>query len=81
MIELTEEMKAAVKRRMGEPDGVQLDPWMQAAIGDVLAIVERNHVILPRGAEALCCRDHPHRPVRWGQCGECIAEQRAEDRS
>lgn len=41
-IEPTDEMRAAVRRRMGIPDGVELDPWMDAAIGDVLAIVERD---------------------------------------
>lgn len=42
MIELTDEMRRAVKGRMGIPDGVDLDPWMEAAIGDVLAIAERD---------------------------------------
>lgn len=42
MIELTDEMKAAVARRMGVPAGVELDPWMEAALEDVLAIVERD---------------------------------------
>ncbi len=39
MIELTEEMKAAVAKRMGG----QLDLWMVPAIEDVLAIVERDY--------------------------------------
>jgi len=39
MIELTEEMKDAARQRMGGT----LDPWMTAAIKDVLAIVDRNY--------------------------------------
>jgi hypothetical protein len=42
VIELTDEMRRLVKARMGVPDGVELDPWMEAAIGDVLAVVERD---------------------------------------
>jgi hypothetical protein len=42
VIELTPEMKAAVKKRMGVPDGHEMDPWMGSAIEDVLAIVERD---------------------------------------
>lgn len=38
MLEVTEEMKAAVAKRMGG----QLDPWMVPAIKDVLALVERD---------------------------------------
>jgi hypothetical protein len=45
VIELTDEMKAAVKRRMGIPQGDQMDPWTEAAIEDVLAIVERDYRI------------------------------------
>jgi hypothetical protein len=43
VIEPTDEMRRAVKGRMGIPDGVDLDPWMEAAIGDVLAIVARDY--------------------------------------
>jgi hypothetical protein len=81
VIQVTDEMRRAVRGRMGIPDGVALDPWMEAAIGDVLALVEREYVILPRGAQPICCREHPDRPVRWGQCGECIAELPSEDRT
>lgn len=45
MIELTDEMRTAVKRRMGIPDGDELDPWMGPAIEDVLAIVERDYTV------------------------------------
>jgi hypothetical protein len=48
VIELTPEMRAAVKRRMGVPDGRELDPWMGAAIEDVLALVERDYEVSPR---------------------------------
>jgi hypothetical protein len=47
VIELTDEMRATVKRRMGVPEGVELDPWMDAAIGDVLALVERDYLLTP----------------------------------
>ncbi|GIE30137.1 hypothetical protein Ait01nite_031820 [Actinoplanes italicus] len=47
MIELTDEMRAAVKSRMGITVG-GLDPWMEAAIKDVLALVERDYRIEPR---------------------------------
>jgi hypothetical protein len=39
VIALTPEMRAAVCRRMGIDD---LDPWMVAALVDVLALVERD---------------------------------------
>lgn len=42
MIELTPEMEAAARKRMGGT----LDPWMTAAIEDVLAIVEREYTVL-----------------------------------
>ena len=48
MIEPTDEMRAVVKRRMGVADGDQLDPWMDAAIGDVLAIVARDRCLEQR---------------------------------
>jgi hypothetical protein len=50
VIELTDEMKAAAKRRMGVPDDHQLDPWTEAAFEDVLAIVERDHGVPLRAA-------------------------------
>jgi hypothetical protein len=43
VIELTDEMRNAVKGRMGIPRGTELDPWMEAAAEDVLAIVERDY--------------------------------------
>jgi hypothetical protein len=42
VIKLTDEMRAAVKSRMGIADGDDLDPWMGPAIEDVLAIVDRD---------------------------------------
>lgn len=45
MIELTEEMRDAVRGRMGIPRNTSIDPWMEAAIEDVLAIVERDYRI------------------------------------
>lgn len=42
VIELTEEMKAVVKRRTGVNGRMDLDPWTEAALRDVLAIVERD---------------------------------------
>lgn len=42
MIKVTDEMRAAVRRRMGVPDDVEMDPWMEPAIADVLSIVERQ---------------------------------------
>jgi hypothetical protein len=44
-IKLTDEMRAAVKGRMGIPRGTELDPWMEAAVEDVLAIVGRDYRI------------------------------------
>ena len=65
----TDEMKAAVKRRMGVPDGVEIDPWMEAAIGDVLAIVERDYMIRPaRQVVHLVTRGDHHAYC----CGESI---------
>jgi hypothetical protein len=49
VIEPTDEMRRVVKSRMGIPDGVELDPWMEAAIGDVLALVERDRCMEARG--------------------------------
>lgn len=51
MIEPTPEMIAAVKRRMGVADDAELDPWMEAAISDVLAIVycPDPHIYLSTG--------------------------------
>jgi len=47
----------------------------------VLAIVEREHVILPRGAQPLCCGDHPEAVIRWGECPVCVAETPPEERT
>lgn len=63
MIEPTEEMRAAVKRRMGVPDGQEMDPWMGSAIEDVLAIVERD-----QGVAAVA---RVHRQFE-GRCVECV---------
>lgn len=61
MIELTPEMRTAVKRRMGVPDGQEMDPWMGSAIEDVLAIVERDHIVRNKLApEALQCGHRRH---------------------
>lgn len=60
MIELTDEMRAAVRGRMGIPRDASLDPWMEAAIEDVLAIVERDHMAKPT---CVCLgSDWPHVP-------------------
>lgn len=71
MIELTPEMKAAVKRRMGVPDGQEMDPWMGSAIEDVLAIVERDYFVDRRfplncdaaGPDGLACQRSPGHPA------------------
>jgi hypothetical protein len=47
VIKPTDEMKAAVAKRMGVPDGAAPDPWMEPAIQDVLAIVERDWNMQP----------------------------------
>ncbi|HXM55368.1 MAG TPA: hypothetical protein VOB72_08260 [Candidatus Dormibacteraeota bacterium] len=48
MIELTAEMRRLVAARMGLPDGAELDPWMVAALEDVLALVERDYLSVMR---------------------------------
>lgn len=53
----------------------------KASIRAVLAIVAREHVILPRGAQALCCDDHPEAVIRWGECPVCVAEMPPEERT
>lgn len=50
MIALTPEMRAAACRRMGVDD---LDPWTVAALVDVLALVERDH-LRPAPGPARC---------------------------
>jgi hypothetical protein len=62
MIELTDEMVTAVRRRMGDPDGIELDPWMTAAIEDVLALVERDYVVTcgAEGPDGARCERPPH---------------------
>jgi hypothetical protein len=44
---------------MGIPDGVELDPWMEAAIGDVLAIVERDYDVQRRTSHGWPARVWP----------------------
>lgn len=66
MIEPTDEMRAAVRRRMGAPDGQELDPWMGAAIEDVMALVERDMLARVEGkrGEGLCtCSDADDPPI------------------
>jgi len=65
VIERTSEMDAAVKRRMGVPDGHEMDPWMGSAIEDVLAIVERDWNMQPRPDGS---RLAPHCPVVGESC-------------
>ena len=45
----TDEMRAAVKKRIGVPAVDQLDIWLEAAFGDVLAIAERDRHYLSSG--------------------------------
>lgn len=84
MIEPTDEMANAgwdaLPVSAQESGDIDLDD-MKQVLAAVLAIVERNHVILPRGAQALCCPDHPDVPVRWGECPACVAEMPAEERT
>jgi hypothetical protein len=57
VIPLTPEMRAAACRRMGVDE---LDPWTEAALVDVLALVERdlpltcNDVVETRGESVRC---------------------------
>ena len=57
------------------------DPDWRAGLAAVLAIVARDHVILPRGAQALCCSEHPETPVRWGVCPVCLSQMPPEERT
>lgn len=84
MIEPTDKMIEAgwdalpvVVRESGEVD---LDD-MTAVVAAVLAIVEKDYVVLPRGTQALCCHIHTDHPVRWGTCGKCVAELPPEERT
>lgn len=75
MIEPTDEMRAAVRRRMGVSDGVQLDPWMEAAIEDLLAIVQQRYILRP----VTCDDPHPGEDLTYcelllGHDGEHEAE-------
>ncbi len=45
----TDEMRIAVKKRMGMLADAGLDPWLEAAFGDVLAIAERDRHYLSSG--------------------------------
>lgn len=83
-IELTDEMRAAFLADHEDAcDGIGCGraACLDVRLAAVLAIVAREYVILPRGAQPICCREHPDRPVRWGQCGECISELPPEDRT
>ncbi|GAA2696399.1 hypothetical protein [Actinoplanes palleronii] len=59
MIELTDEMRTAVKRRMGVADGDRLDPWTEAAVEDVLAIVERDQAQATEYTLSALPEEHP----------------------
>lgn len=69
MIEPTDEMRAAVLRWRPRRGALADD-----LLVELLAIIEREHVILPRGAQPLCCDDHPEAVIRWGTCPVCVAE-------
>jgi hypothetical protein len=83
VIELTDEMRDAVKRRMGITVG-GLDPWMEAAIKDVLAIVERDQVAIADDVRTVLAQVfHPHIHQVAGiwdrervPCGDCAARAR-----
>lgn len=79
MIEVTNEMVCALNENW--PMGVARGEGMRLGLAAVLAIVQRDHVILPRGAQALCCGDHPDVPTRWGVCPACVALAPDEDRA
>lgn len=74
MIKPTDEM-------VQEMYGCRSPEEIRRGLAAVLAIVTRDHVILPRGAQALCCREHPETPVRWGVCPVCLAEMPPEERT
>lgn len=56
MIALTPEMRAAACRRMGVDE---LDPWTEAALVDVLALVERDNNVTPKRRRKPNWRDTP----------------------
>jgi hypothetical protein len=76
VIEPTDEMKAAVAKRMGVPDGAAPDPWMEPAIQDVLNIIERDYTVRPRrkpepfcgvpGPDGLYCQRSMHKTGSHG---------------
>ncbi len=58
------DMTARVERSPADHQGV-----FARAVHDQ---VVREHVILPRGAQPLCCPVHEQTPVLWGTCPECV---------
>lgn len=54
MIALTDEMRAAVKSRMGIT-AEYLDPWLEAALVDVLTIAARDQRPAPGPARCSAC--------------------------
>jgi hypothetical protein len=86
VIEPTDEMVHAFMRGYadaddGSPEVILNWTAERAGLAAVLAIVARDHVILPRGAQALCCGEHPEVPVRWGECPVCVASMPPEERT
>jgi hypothetical protein len=77
VIEPTDEMIAAFWAGHDDPE----DGGTERGLVAVLAIVARDHVILPRGAQALCCREHPDVAVRWATCLVCVADMPPEERT
>ena len=71
MIDPTEEMKAAVKRRMGIPADAELDPWMTAALSDVLAIIKRDYRLVRKPGVARPRRvsrvEHDPVALKWAR--------------
>lgn len=84
MIELTDEMRAAMKRRMGLAPDADLDLWDEAAVEDVLAIVERDQAgpcqgelhMLVNGPAMVCELRHGH--VGDHVCGVTRWRERSE---